>query len=201
LEKFEETTGCPLLVNTSFNVRGEPIVCSPEDAYRCFMRTGLDALAIGPFLLVKSDQPPLNAGIYLAGIENSDLDITRKQLRNFGLSIGGGWTVMSMVLWWKFSFGYWEIVSIFGIALAGFGLFYPRGLRSFHKIWKRITSFLGKWIGTLALGMGYYLVLLPTTLVARLISRPFLEQCADPDRSTYWESGETSDSESVEKQY
>ena len=57
ISEFERRTGCPLVVNTSFNVRGEPIVCTPTDAYRCFMRTDLDYLAIGRFLLVKTDQP------------------------------------------------------------------------------------------------------------------------------------------------
>lgn len=57
LTAFFEITGCPVLVNTSFNVRGEPIVESPDDAYRCFMRTEIDALAIGPYLLDKADQP------------------------------------------------------------------------------------------------------------------------------------------------
>lgn len=57
LTAFFELTGCPVLVNTSFNVRGEPIVESPHDAYRCFMRTGIDALAVGPYLLDKADQP------------------------------------------------------------------------------------------------------------------------------------------------
>jgi len=57
---FDSITGCPMLVNTSFNVRGEPIVCSPTDAYRCFMRTHLDYLAIGPFLLSKKLQPDFN---------------------------------------------------------------------------------------------------------------------------------------------
>jgi carbamoyltransferase len=57
ISEFNRRTGCPLVVNTSFNVRGEPIVCTPADAYRCFMRTHLDYLAIGPFLLAKSDQP------------------------------------------------------------------------------------------------------------------------------------------------
>ncbi len=56
IEKFSERTGCPLLVNTSFNVRGEPIVGSPEDAFRCFMGSELDLLAIGPFLLRKNEQ-------------------------------------------------------------------------------------------------------------------------------------------------
>src|SRR5262249_36563627 len=48
IKEFERQTGCPVLVNTSFNVRGEPIVCTPADAYRCFMRTHIDALVIGP---------------------------------------------------------------------------------------------------------------------------------------------------------
>ncbi|MGO8788111.1 MAG: carbamoyltransferase [Terriglobia bacterium] len=55
---FERITGCPLLVNTSFNVRSEPIVCTPADAYRCFMRTGIDVLVLNKFLLQKSEQPP-----------------------------------------------------------------------------------------------------------------------------------------------
>lgn len=57
LDEFEEVTGCPVLVNTSFNVRGEPIVCSPEDAFRCFMRTEMDYLVLENFLLSKGDQP------------------------------------------------------------------------------------------------------------------------------------------------
>jgi carbamoyltransferase len=56
IESFEALTGCPLLINTSFNIRGEPIVCTPEDAYRCFMRTDMDYLILGSFLLAKSDQ-------------------------------------------------------------------------------------------------------------------------------------------------
>jgi carbamoyltransferase len=57
LTAFDQRTGCPVLVNTSFNVRGEPIVCTPEDAYRCFMRTEMDYLVLENCLLAKSDQP------------------------------------------------------------------------------------------------------------------------------------------------
>ncbi len=59
LTEFEKITGCPVLINTSFNVRGEPIVESPEDAYRCFMRTGMDYLVLGSFLMDKKEQPEL----------------------------------------------------------------------------------------------------------------------------------------------
>ena len=57
LSAFEEHTGCPVLINTSFNIRGEPIVCTPEDAYRCFMRTGMDVLVLENALLLKHEQP------------------------------------------------------------------------------------------------------------------------------------------------
>ena len=57
IEKFRERTGCPVIVNTSFNVRGEPIVCTPDDAYRCFMRTEMDYLVVGDYLFAKTDQP------------------------------------------------------------------------------------------------------------------------------------------------
>ncbi len=57
LRAFERRTGCAVLVNTSFNVRGEPIVCTPEDAWRCFMRTHMDVLVLGSFLLEKRRQP------------------------------------------------------------------------------------------------------------------------------------------------
>jgi len=57
IKKFYEKTGCPVIVNTSFNVRGEPIVQSPLDAYKCFMRTGIDVLVLENFILFKEDQP------------------------------------------------------------------------------------------------------------------------------------------------
>lgn len=60
LKSFEEETGCPVLINTSFNVRGEPIVCTPEDAYRCFMRTEMDYLILGNYLLAKNEQSKEN---------------------------------------------------------------------------------------------------------------------------------------------
>jgi carbamoyltransferase len=55
---FRDVTGCPVIVNTSFNVRGEPIVCTPEDAFRCFMGTDIEALAVGNCFLRKEDQDP-----------------------------------------------------------------------------------------------------------------------------------------------
>jgi carbamoyltransferase len=60
---FEKITGVPIVINTSFNVRGEPIVCTPHDAYLCFMRTNMDQLVLGHHLLEKKDQPPLREDV------------------------------------------------------------------------------------------------------------------------------------------
>jgi carbamoyltransferase len=62
ISEFEKLTGCPVIVNTSFNVRGEPIVCTPEDAYKCFMRTGMDILIMEDCILYKEEQPPWKEG-------------------------------------------------------------------------------------------------------------------------------------------
>ncbi|MEZ6081280.1 MAG: carbamoyltransferase C-terminal domain-containing protein [Pirellulaceae bacterium] len=56
LSQFHQQTGCPVMINTSFNVRSEPIVCTPEEAYRCFMMTEMDALALGSHVMLKSEQ-------------------------------------------------------------------------------------------------------------------------------------------------
>ena len=58
ISEFGKLTGYDVIVNTSFNVRGEPIICSPEDAYRCFMRTEIDVLVIEDYILFKEEQPP-----------------------------------------------------------------------------------------------------------------------------------------------
>ena len=63
IEQFEKETGCAVIINTSFNVRGEPIVCTPEDAYKCFMRTNIDYLVLGNYLLSKEDQKPMEKDV------------------------------------------------------------------------------------------------------------------------------------------
>ena len=69
LSRFKAVTGCPVLVNTSFNVRGEPIVGTPEDAFRCFMGTGIETLAVGRCLLRKDAQDPALAADYQHAFE------------------------------------------------------------------------------------------------------------------------------------
>jgi carbamoyltransferase len=74
LDAFDRLTGCPVLVNTSFNVRGEPIVCTPEDAYRCFLATDMDALILEDILIVK------DAAEREAGLEAREAHLAQFQL-------------------------------------------------------------------------------------------------------------------------
>jgi carbamoyltransferase len=69
LTQFKALTGCPVLVNTSFNVRGEPIVCTPEDAFRCFMGNELDLLVVGNCVLRKAEQNPALKQDYSSAFE------------------------------------------------------------------------------------------------------------------------------------
>jgi carbamoyltransferase len=62
ISAFYRKTGCPVIINTSFNVRGEPIVCRPEEAYRCFLRTQMDYLVLGHFLIAKNEQQKRTEG-------------------------------------------------------------------------------------------------------------------------------------------
>jgi carbamoyltransferase len=74
LTAFKARTGCAVLVNTSFNVRGEPIVCTPADAYRCFLRTHIDMLVLGPYVLEKARQPQTTASEDTAWQQEFQLD-------------------------------------------------------------------------------------------------------------------------------
>ena len=69
IKRFKELSGCPVIVNISFNVRGEPIICTPEDAFRCFMGTDLDLLVVGDTFVVKTEQPQSLAINYKAEYE------------------------------------------------------------------------------------------------------------------------------------
>ncbi|HEY4641159.1 MAG TPA: carbamoyltransferase [Thermoanaerobaculia bacterium] len=74
IRKFEEKTGCPVIINTSFNVRGEPIVCTPEEAFRCFQNTGMDALVLEHFVLLKEEQTFAGSGDRDAYLQQFQLD-------------------------------------------------------------------------------------------------------------------------------
>ena len=74
LKAFHKKTNSPVLINTSFNVRGEPIVCTPEDAYRCFLATDMDVLVLENCVLLKKEQPNANANLRADYLKRFKLD-------------------------------------------------------------------------------------------------------------------------------
>ena len=101
IEAFHRRTGCPVVVNTSFNVRGEPIVCTPEDAYRCFMRTNMDALVLENFILFKEEQPALKERAGDDPWAVAPAAPARGGARRFGLTLAGALGAAAAVAWWR----------------------------------------------------------------------------------------------------
>ena len=97
ITSFDRLTGCPMLLNTSFNVRGEPMVCTVQDAYRCFMKSGIDVLVVENFLLLKSDQPEFDE--FKIGDEAKTESFFQKALRGFSIiTFPIRWLVSKLVL-------------------------------------------------------------------------------------------------------
>jgi carbamoyltransferase len=121
LGAFERLTGCGVLVNTSFNVRGEPIVCTPEDAYRCFMKTGMDHLVLGGRLLHKVEQPPFDDTAAVAAPASLAGGGLRGRLSRGLAPLSRAWMRLAELLGWlntRLVFGavYLALVIPYGLA-------------------------------------------------------------------------------------
>lgn len=202
LHVFYEKTGVPLVVNTSFNVRGEPIVCTPQDALNCFLKTDMDILAMGSFILEKKEQIKPPGGLNLAVPDDPEVVLERvKQLRTFGLSTGFGLMVLSLILRLKFSPDWWWIITCLGGVGMMSGLLYPKYLAGPHRIWSNVTGAIGKVIVTTAMFTGFFCILLPTALMARIMGRHFIERGPDDQQDSYWEKCAYQDDRHCEKQH
>lgn len=189
LETFEDETGCPVVVNTSFNRRGEPIVCSPGDAYACFVQTEMDVLVLEDRVLLKAEQPP-------AG--DLDLDAMaaewrpapgpesgpdRRELRRFGLLMAGAFGALGAFLLWRgHSPGPYllAVAALFGLA----GLAAPGALGPVHRAWMAFAERLAVVTNTLLLTLVFVLVITPTALILRLARRDRLG--LRHGATTYW---------------
>jgi hypothetical protein len=117
LSTFERLTGAAVLVNTSFNVRGEPIVCTPEDAYRCFMKTGMDHLVLGGRMLHKAEQPPYDEAAASAAVAPPP----RRGIRAGLATLHRAWMTLANALGWintRLVFGVAYLVLVVPYALA-----------------------------------------------------------------------------------
>ncbi|QYX30560.1 SxtJ family membrane protein [Sphaerospermopsis torques-reginae] len=177
ISNFEQKTGCGLLVNTSFNVRGEPIVCTPADAYRCFMRTEMDYLVLENFLLAKSEQPPeikdnLQQKEKEVEVEVEVDEHATQEIRKFGLLTGVGIALPLGLIWPLIKHESlpllpWIVASI----LWFLAVLKPKLLQPIQQLVKTIGSTFG-WLNTrLILGFVFYFLLTPIGLMMRLFKR------------------------------
>jgi carbamoyltransferase len=183
LSAFEQRTGCPVLVNTSFNVRGEPPVCTPEDAYRCFMNTEMDYLVLGNFLIDKTlvaDKPRL---LDASGNQPPE---SRSTLRRFGLTTGIAFFLLGSLLDFRHRAS-GRPFQFLGALLLLFAGFAPNLLRFVYRPWMRLARLLGAISSTILLTIVFYLVLVPIGLLQRLFGKAPLDLRFKSDDASYWE--------------
>ena len=200
LLEFERRTGCPVLVNTSFNVRGEPPVCTPEDAFRCFMRTEMDYLVLGNFLLDKATArsgglsrdcgtEPKTTAVWRAPLldEYKKLDRSRRALRRFGVTIGMALLALGSFLLWSHNRGAgWPLISLGALLLLTAG-FAPTMLRWVHWPWMMLALALGWCMTRILLTIIFFLVVTPIGLLQRLCGKRPLEIGFRSETLSYWQ--------------
>jgi carbamoyltransferase len=195
LQAFERLTGVPVLLNTSFNVRDEPIVCSPEDALRCFQATDLDALVMERFLLLKQDAPARASEIGQS-LRRESMDTstgrtpseasTAEIRRSAGTLVG---LIAAAATWIVLRSGSGIPVIVLAgcaIVLTALACLAPRTLRVVHRSWMAVTTVLGRLLFAAALAATFFLLLTPIALVWRWFRRPTADWAIDRPARSYW---------------
>lgn len=199
LEAFEKQTGCPILINTSFNVRGEPPVCTPEDAYRCFLKTDMDYLALGDHLLSKHEQPTLPPDNVSKPNwfqqEYGKIDRSTRALRRFGFTMAGMLALLGV-------FGnrslFWGIAA----ALVVLAQVAPTSLRPLYLFWMMLSLAMGWCMTRVILTITFFVAITPIGVLQRLCGKRPFEIALAKDAPTYWESRAPRAGEAdYEKQY
>jgi carbamoyltransferase len=169
ISAFYEATGCPMVLNTSFNLRGEPPVCTPADACRTFLASGMDALVIGDHLILRP------AGVEATGIcppppVFPPKERTLSDLRTFG--VGGG-VLMGLLaaLQWRWDHTNVALaIAVFALCLALPGALAPAVLRPVELRFGAAGKVIGHYNGRLLLSLIYLLIVTPTGALRRLVS-------------------------------
>jgi carbamoyltransferase len=197
LSEFEKNTGCAVLVNTSFNVRGEPPVCTPEDAFRCFLRTGMDFLVLGNFLVEKA-AISRSGGFPTADLKNTaiwkspllefqKLDQSPLALRRFGFTVGSVMILLgSVFLWRQHHITGWSFTSLGSLVVISAG-FAPAALKYLHLHWMMLSLALGWIMSRVLLTIVFFLVVTPIGLIQRLFGKRSIEVDFRTDAVSYWQ--------------
>jgi carbamoyltransferase len=206
LSEFERNTNCPVLVNTSFNVRGEPPVCTPEDAFRCFMRTEMDYLVLGNFVLDKRQQgvrpsaERIQSGNWMHE-EFQKIDSSTRALRRFGFTLGIALLVFAIGLVFKHRLLTWPLAAVAAVLIA-VAQFAPAKLRQSHWVWTMLSRAIGWFTTRVILTVLFFLVVTPLGLLQRLFGKRTIEVAFKADTASYWQARTASPMpEDYEKQF
>jgi carbamoyltransferase len=184
LGAFFARTGCPMLVNTSFNVRGEPIVCTPQDALRCFRATDMDTLVLEDRLIRKeahseappgatrslSEHPPSRSGASLSAQAP-----TARALRQFAalwLLLFGGMAAWRMEV--RHQPAAAMVLGLLAVLVGGAGLLRPAQVRPVFVGWMRVARPIGEVVSTVALGAVFAAIFVPAGVLQRALGRDAL---------------------------
>ena len=208
LEEFHARSGCPLVLNTSLNVRGEPIVCTPPDAYRCFMETGMDVLVMEHCVVMKSQQPAQAAGDMHTAVRGPE---SRRSITAPKSSIvpidwrPDGKKLKRFSLFWLAFFGL--VFAPIALAAGQRGAFYvltaigaagwlcgamrPQWLRWPYIALSLLTYPVGWLVSHVLLGIAFYAVLTPIGWWRQLRGRERMPRRGERHKDTYWEHRDT----------
>jgi carbamoyltransferase len=191
LTEFQKHTSCPLLVNTSFNVRGKPIVCTPADAYRCFLETGIDLLVLEDCVVEKPERANelrLENSYPQRKSSRTALWVppTTRQLREFAYL---GAAILAALALWQPASNLPLALGLGSMALVAalIGLLKPRWLAPVFMTWMILTFPISWTVSTLLLAVVYYVLITPIGLALRLLGRDVLPRSWSSDQDSYWQ--------------
>jgi hypothetical protein len=194
LERFDERTGCPLLVNTSFNIRGEPIVHTPAEAYRCFERTHMDVLVLGSFIVDKGPGWAKRVRWTAQDAEDSSISASetkRREARRFGLVLAVVLIVLTGLAT-VLDHPARAIGTGVGAAIVALAsLLAPALWTLVYQLWMRIAERIGKLISGTVLVLSFYLAVTPMGLFRRFTGRPPLDTGWPGHRHSNWHTKPT----------
>ena len=174
-----------MIINTSFNVRGEPLVCSPQDAFRCFMKTEMDVLVIENFVLIKSEQTDAAAQSVDAPVHKKSKNVTDRQARNTCLVVSVVLLAAAALFFYRERLVAAEVAVSTSLVLAAIAIFIPWLARLFHTVWMGVASILG-WVNSrIILSLIYFLLFVPYGLISRLVGRDPLA-VRQQQAESYW---------------
>lgn len=194
LDNFQKKYEYPVVINTSFNVRGEPIVCSPQDAYNCFMRTDMDYLLLGNYLLdkkkqvyIKSKKVKKREKEYSFELIEDIKNITTsaRDIKKFILALSIVILVFNGTLYAFKGFTHLWMLLV-ALVFSGLVLIKPGILKWVYKIWTSLAMVIAWIINTLILSILFYGVVTPIALIAKLGKKAFLDIKIDGQAKTYW---------------